>query len=202
MILLTIAVLWFATTAAPGPNFIVTTRTALLHGRAAGLRTALGIACGTVIWGLGGFFGVHALFTVAPWLHFALKLGGSAYLMLLGVKYIHASFRPAQSPAVNLRSMSTRSAVLIGMITSLANPQTALSIASLFAATLPPQPSLALGFGSALVMTLVAMVWYGFVACVLTTRPAAAAFARLRHWIDRIAGVAFLGFGTKLALER
>ena len=51
-------------------------------------------------------------------------------------------------------------------------------------------------------MTAVAIIWYGFVACVLTIRPAAAAFARLRRWIDRVAGLAFLGFGTRLALER
>jgi threonine/homoserine/homoserine lactone efflux protein len=98
--------------------------------------------------------------------------------------------------------MSTRSAVLLGLVTSLANPQSALSVASLFAATLPPQPSIALGIGAAAVMTAVAITWYGFVACVLTIRPAAAMFARLRRWIDRVAGLAFLGFGTKLALER
>jgi threonine/homoserine/homoserine lactone efflux protein len=201
-VLLTIALLWFATAVAPGPNFVVTTRTALLHDRATGVRIALGIACGTSIWGLGGFFGVHALFTLAPWLHLALKLGGSTYLMVLGIKYFASSFRAEPPPAMRMRAMSTRSAVLLGLVTSLANPQSALSVASLFAATLPPQPSIALGIGAAAVMTAIAVTWYGFVACVLTIRPAAAVFARLRRWIDRIAGLAFLGFGTKLALER
>lgn len=65
-VLLAIALLGFATAVAPGPNFVVTTRTALLHDRATGVRIALGNACGTSIWGLGGFFGVHALFIMAP----------------------------------------------------------------------------------------------------------------------------------------
>lgn len=202
MILFTIALLWFATAVAPGPNFVVTTRIALLHDRPTGLRTALGIACGTSIWGLGGFFGVHALFTLAPWLHVALKLCGSAYLILLGIKYVANGFRPEASMPTRVRSMSSRSAVLLGLVTSLANPQSALSVASLFAATLPPQPSIALGIGAATVMTAVAICWYGFVACVLTIAPAAAAFSRFRRWIDRAAGLAFLGFGSRLALER
>ena len=51
-------------------------------------------------------------------------------------------------------------------------------------------------------MTAVAATWSMFFACVLTIRPAAAAFMSIRHWIDRIAGLAFLGFGARLALER
>lgn len=52
------------------------------------------------------------------------------------------------------------------------------------------------------VMTGMALAWYALVACVLTLRPAAAVFARLRRWIDLLAGVAFIGLGTRLALER
>ena len=74
--------------------------------------------------------------------------------------------------------------------------------AGLFAATLPPSPSLWLGFGAIAVMTTVAMVWYGFVACVLTARSAAAMFTRVRHWIDRVAGVACICLGVRLATDR
>jgi len=199
MILLTIAVLWFAAAAAPGPNFILITRTALLQSRAAGVRTACGIAGGACVWGLAGFFGVHALFTLAPWLYAALKLAGSIYLIALGVKYLIAGFRTDVVATVYTRSDT--SPIRRGLLISIANPQSALSTASLFAATLPPNPTILLGFGAVLVMAAVALVWYSFVACVLTLRPAAALFARLRQWIDRVAGLAFLGFGTKLAMN-
>ncbi|HLY90368.1 MAG TPA: LysE family transporter [Acetobacteraceae bacterium] len=201
-VLLTIALLWSATAVAPGPNFFLTTRTALLKSRATGVQTALGIACGSSIWGLCGFFGIHTVFTLAPWLYLALKVGGSIYLIAIGGRYLVNSFRPVTAVPVMPQPTSTVAAVRLGMVTSLANPQSALSTASLFAATLPPHPSLWLGAGAITVMTAVAAIWYGFVACVLTMRPAAAAFARLRRWIDRVAGLAFLGFGTRLALER
>jgi threonine/homoserine/homoserine lactone efflux protein len=200
-VLATIALLWFAAAVAPGPNFLITTRTALLTDRHTGLRTALGIACGASVWGFAGFFGVHALFVLAPWLHLALKLSGSAYLVLIGLKYLLGSFR-ADAPIGPPREMTGRSALLLGAFTSLANPQTALSTASLFAATLPPQPSIYLGVAAVVVMTVIVFVWYAFVACVLTTRRAAAAFSRMRRWIDRLAGVAFVVFGARLAIER
>ncbi len=198
-ILLTIALLWSAAAIAPGPNFILTTRTALLKSRASGVQTAIGIACGTSVWGLAGFFGIHALFTLAPWLYLALKIGGSAYLLVLGCRYLINSFQ-REVPLV--MAVRPDSVMRLGLITSIANPQSALSTASLFAATLPAHPSLGLGLSAVAVMTAVAFIWYGFVACVLTIRPAAQAFARLRRWIDRIAGFAFLGFGTRVALER
>jgi threonine/homoserine/homoserine lactone efflux protein len=201
-ILLGIAVLWFATSVAPGPNFIITTRRALLNGRMTGVLTALGIAGGTVVWGLAGFFGVHALFVAAPWLYATLRIAGSAYLAVLGIRYLVRGFRHQPQAAVRPQPRAVHSTIMLGMLTSLANPQTALSTASLFAATLPPQPSLALGLAAVTIMTVIATLWYGFVACVLTMRPAAAVFGRMQRWIDRVAGLAFLGFGTRLALER
>lgn len=120
--------------------------------------------------------------------------------MVIGAKYLVSSFR---AEPVDMRvARSNGSAVFLGFFTSIANPQSALSTTSLFAATIPPQPTIALGMGAVAVMTLVAISWYGFVALALTTRPAAAAFLRLRRWIDRVAGLAFLVFGTRLALER
>jgi threonine/homoserine/homoserine lactone efflux protein len=200
-VLLAIGLLWSAAVIAPGPNFLITTRTALVDSRAAGVQTAFGIACGAVVWGSAGFFGVHALFTLTPWLYLDLKLGGSAYLVLLGIRFCRNSFRAEAAADHDELMLSRGSAFWRGLLTSIANPQTALSTAGLFAATLPARPSLLLGLGAITVMAMIAVVWYGLVACVLTVRPAAAAFARIRRWIDRIAGLALIGLGAKLAVE-
>jgi threonine/homoserine/homoserine lactone efflux protein len=48
------------------------------------MTVALGMALGAGVWGLAGFFSVHALFTAAPWLYLILKLLGAAYLIWLG----------------------------------------------------------------------------------------------------------------------
>jgi len=51
-------------------------------------------------------------------------------------------------------------------------------------------------------MTTIAITWYGALACALTTDRVSSFFARLRHWIDRLAGIALMGFGARLTLER
>src|SRR5262245_48863454 len=146
-ILLTIAVLWGAAAVAPGPNFLITTRTALSHGRAQGLTVALGLACGAVVWGVAGFFGIHAVFTLVPWLYLALKLGGAAYIIWFGIKMIVSGFR--RTGESQPRDLPMRgNAFWPGFLTSVANPYTALSATSLFAATLPPEPPLWLGLAA------------------------------------------------------
>jgi threonine efflux protein len=200
-ILLTIAFLWLAAVVTPGPNFLLTTRTALLHDRTRGVEAALGVASGAVVWGLAGFFGIHVLFFAAPWLYLTLRVGGSLFLVFSGAKMLLGSFREAERVALS-SSPRPRSAYPLGLITSVTNPQSALSTASLFAATLPVKPSLALGFEAIAVMASISASWYVLVACVLSAAPIAAVFLRIRRWVDRAAGLAFMAFGARLALER
>jgi RhtB (resistance to homoserine/threonine) family protein len=197
-----IAAIWFAATMTPGPDFLVTTRTAMLHGRIAARRTILGLAVGTAAWGLAGFFGIHALFLAAPFLYVALKLGGGAYLIYLGVRLLTSGFarRSADRPEPT-RTLRGGSAFRLGLMTNLANPKAALFTTSLFAATLPPSPPAWLGVAAAAIMTTICLCWYGLVAQALTTGHVAAMFARARRWIDRVAGAAFVGFGLELALD-
>jgi threonine/homoserine/homoserine lactone efflux protein len=129
-----------------------------------------------------------------------MKVIGSAWLVLLGIRYVRNSFRPGNTVKLSATDGPVAS-MRLGFLTSVANPQSALSTASLFAATLPEQPSAALGLAAIGLMAGIAIVWYALVACVLTLRPAAALFARLHQWIDRLAGLAFIGLGTRLALE-
>jgi threonine efflux protein len=200
-VLVAIALLWFAATLTPGPDFLLASRAAMTLSRERAQRVVLGIACGTVVWGLAGFFGIHALFAAAPWLYLALKLGGGAYLIVLGLRLLLGSGSPRGGPQAERRA-PVASAFGLGLLTNLANPKAPLFATSLFAATLPAHPPVMLGFVAAATMGAISLGWFGLVVRLLTAPPAAAAYARLRRWIDRVAGAAFIGFGAKLALER
>lgn len=54
-VLLSVASIWTVAVVTPGPNFFLTVQTSLGRSRPAALRSVLGIACGTAIWGLCGF---------------------------------------------------------------------------------------------------------------------------------------------------
>ncbi|MEJ1978943.1 MAG: LysE family transporter [Acetobacteraceae bacterium] len=194
-----IAALWLAATAVPGPDFLLITRISITQGRPAALRAALGVATGIAVWGIAGFFGIHALFVASPWLYAALKLGGGAYLLVLGVRLLANS---GTAPAPGAQPARSGRAFRLGMVTNLANPKAPLFVSSLFAATLPQHPPAALGIAAVGLMFAIALGWFVLVARFLTIRRVAMAFARLRRWIDRAAGLAFMGFGTRLMLDR
>lgn len=198
-----IAAIWFAATVTPGPDFLVTTRVALAHGRDAARRTVLGVALGTAAWGLAGFFGIHALFLAAPWLYLGLKLLAGGYLCWLGVALLWGSVRPAPSAAEGggASALPPGSAFRLGLVTNIANPKAALFTTSMFAATLPAQPPAWLGFAATAVMVGITLGWYALVARLLTTRRVADAYARARAWVDRVAGAAFVAFGARLAWD-
>lgn len=192
-VLTSISVIWFLAHLSPGPDFLVTVRVAMTQSRLAAFRTVLGISLGTIAWCVAGFFGIHALFASTPWLYLALKYAGGAYLAYLGVRMMIAGLRPPPADAA-APPMTASSAFRLGLFTNLANPKAALFTASVFAATLPPDPPAMLGFAATVVMTVISLVFYGFLALVLTTPRASAAYARAQRWIDLVAGAAFVFF--------
>ena len=193
--LVSVAAMWLVAVVIPGPNFFVVARMAALRSRRAALVGvgALGIGC--TVWGLAGFFGVHALFAVAPALYVALRLIGAGYLVYIGVRIVLGSFGPAAVGAMGARDAG---AFRVGLITSLSNPKSAMLVGSLFTAVMPPDAAVSVGLVTVAEMVVISVGWYALVACVISARPVARLFQRGRGWIDRVAGVIFVGFGARV----
>jgi len=202
VVLSTIAALWLAAMVAPGPDFLLVTRLSITQGRRVALRAAFGIATGISAWGTAGFFGIHALFMASPWLYVVLKVGGGAYLLFLGVRLFAGSWKPTAPEALDIRVNGKMRGFRLGLITNLANPKAPLFVSSLFATTMPHHAPAALGIAAICLMFAIGLGWFALVARFLTIRRFADAFTRGRRWIDRAAGLAFMGFGTTLVLDR
>ena len=204
-----IALIWSVAAVTPGPNFVLTVQAATGRSRRSGLASAAGIATGTALWGLAGFFGISALFAAAPWLYLSLKVAGGLYLIYLGARLILSTVRPQGKLKIEparrgpIRSpQSAAAAWRLGLLTNLSNPKTAMFVTSLFATTMPTEPTLALGLTAAAVMTAVSLTWYGIVAWVFASSLVAGWYARGVKLIDRIAGGIFILFGVKMLLDR
>lgn len=199
--LLAIVVFWTIAAVIPGPNFLMVARTAAVHSRSAALRATAGIGVGTATWGFAAFFGVHVLFAVVPWLYAGLKMVGGVYLVWVGVRLVWQSFAAEQIVAGPPPSISNGAAFRLGFVTNMANPKSAAFAASLFAATLPPEPALDLGLMAVAAMVAISLVWYGTVSIVFASRRVSCAYGRFRRWLDRAAGIVFAGFGAKMASD-
>jgi threonine/homoserine/homoserine lactone efflux protein len=200
--LLSVALLWALAAISPGPNFLMTARVAVTRSRRAGFSALAGIALGTAVWGAAGCFGVQALFVAAPWMYLALKLLGAAWLIFIGIQLIwrsragHPARHDGAAPAT-----SKDSAFWLGLATTLANPRSAVSVASIFATTMPAQPSSMLSLLVIAVMVAVSVGWYGIVVCLFTLPQVSASYRRARRWIERITGACFILLGARLASE-
>lgn len=198
-----VAAIWGVAVVTPGPNVLVLARVAAVRGRAEAWWAVGGVALGTSLWGLSGFFGVHAMFVFAPWLYEVLTLVGAAYLVVMGVRIIRGSFAPGAARAVAAGPLAGRGAAFrLGLFTCLSNPKSALFVGSLFAALMPQGGALADGLAAVAEMVAISLAWYAVVVALLTTRRAAAWFARMARWIDRAAGAVFVGFGAALLIRR
>ena len=199
--LLTVAVIWGVAAVTPGPNFFFVIRCALTRSRPMALAAVLGIVTGTLCWALAGWLGLSALFAAAPFAYAALKIAGSLYLIGLGLSVL-LNLRRTQGEAEPAPGgpSGLLSAWRWGLITNLANPKTAIFVASLFSAALPPEAAWRDGILIITVMMGISTAWYIAVALMFGRASMVGSYRRCRRWIDAVAGMIFIGFGLKLAL--
>jgi threonine efflux protein len=105
------------------------------------------------------------------------------------------------NPSTGTRQMSWTKACTIGMATGLANPRSALSVASVFAVAMPAQPNLGIAAAAVATMVAVSIGWYFLVACIFTTEPIVRGYRQIGHWVDRFAGGMLMLLGVKLAIQ-
>lgn len=88
-----LALIHFLAVVAPGPDFAVTIRQSVRHGRSAGVGTALGIGAGISVHVVYTLLGVGALMHTTPWLLQVASWLGAAYLLYLGILFIRQAGR-------------------------------------------------------------------------------------------------------------
>lgn len=200
-ILVSIALIWGGAALIPGPDFIVIVQATTSNSRLHGTAAVLGIATGTIVWGMAGFFGISTLFTLVPWLYVALKMLGGAYLIYLGARLIKQSSQSKMEPMHFGTSERLARVWLRGLLTNLSNPKTAVFVASIFAVTLPAEPSTSLGLMVVLLTTSISLIWYSIVAYLFASTAVVRAYKRGAKLVDRMTGGLFILFGTKLAFD-
>jgi threonine/homoserine/homoserine lactone efflux protein len=180
----------------PGPDTALTIRNTLLGGRANGLRTAVGVACGQALWTLAASVGVAALVAASQPVFTAVRIGGAVYLVCLGLQALHAAVRGRGHAA---QPRGSRAGFRQGLLSNLANPKMAVFFTSLL-------PQFGAGFGELLALGLVfatmTLIWLAGYAAVVARARSALVRGPVRRALDAITGLALVAFGARLAVER
>ncbi|MBH3461610.1 MULTISPECIES: LysE family translocator [Pseudomonas] len=188
-------------TVTPGLDTALILRTSAVEGRKQGLRAALGINAGCLLWGAAVAFGLGALIAVSELAYDILKYCGAAYLAWLGVNML---LRPRQSLApAEAERRPAANWFLKGMMGNLLNPKVGIFYVSFLPQFIPQgQPLIAWTFGLVGIHVLLGLIWA--VGLISATQSMAGVLrkGKVIQWMDRATGLVFVLFAARLALSR
>lgn len=183
----------------PGPDFVAVVRSSMTRGTVAGLWTTLGVSAGLGMYATLSMLGLSAILTEFQWLAWTVRALGGAYLIYLGVRLVLS--KPERIEIDDATHRSGPHPLLFGFLVTLTNPKAIVLFASVFATAVHADTP---GWLMALMIGIVvasALCWYSFVSLCMSSAPVIRSFGRMRHWIERAAGVCFVAIGGKIIAD-
>jgi threonine/homoserine/homoserine lactone efflux protein len=187
----------------PGPDVLYIVSHGLRHGARAGMVAALGIVSGCFVHVFAAAAGLSALLATSAAAFTVIKWIGAAYLLWMGVKLLFSrggrlDLNAARATETDLWLVWRR-----GFLTNVLNPKVALFFLAFVPQFIRPDaahPALAFLLLGVLfnVNSLPINLGYAWLAAWAARRLQVLQAAM--GWMDRIAGLMFIGFGLRLAL--
>jgi threonine/homoserine/homoserine lactone efflux protein len=191
----------------PGPDDVLVLNRALLGGARGGVAATLGVAAGSLLWGIAAATGLAAMVSHSPAMYGGLRWAGAGYLVALGaVPLISQALGPGMDRAAGRHAAPGRrrggpqSAFGAGLVSDLLNPKIGvfyLMVLPQFVAAGAPvlQYSLVLCAIDVTVATgwLLGLTWLASTAVTWLRRP------RVVTWSERLLNTALIGLGAAAA---
>lgn len=196
--LLAVATLTVLAVVSPGADFAMVTRNSLLHGRTAGLLSALGVAAGVQLHVLYTMLGVGLLLRNAPeWLG-VIRLAGAAYLVVVGWTTFRAGPAREGSPAT-AEQFGSWAALRMGFLTNALNPKTTLFVVSVYTQVVSPGTPLWLQAAYGGFMSAAHLVWFASVTWLFSAPRLRAGLMARQQAVNRAIGGVLMALGLWLA---
>ena len=182
----------------PGQDTALTIRSVLSGGRRCGVATALGVAIGQAVWTFAASLGVAAVINASQPLYVALKIGGAAYLVVLGLQSLRAACATPSGGATMPVSapVPARRALRQGVFSNVANPKMAAFFTSLlpqFADSFAGLLALGLAFSS------LTFLWLAAYSVAVAKARAYVMRPRVRRALEAAMGAVLVALGLRLA---
>ncbi|MBC8241351.1 MAG: LysE family translocator [Alphaproteobacteria bacterium] len=183
----------------PGPDFVAVVRSSMTRGIRAGLWTTLGVSICLGLYAALSLLGLSAVLVRYQWLAWAVRLLGASYLIYLGLRLI---FSKSEAPEIAGRDgMGTRGSFRFGFFVTLTNPKAIVLFTSVFATSVTAATPIWLMLLMIGLVFAAALIWYAIVSVFMSSTPVRRRFTRARHWIERAAGVVFVGIGGRILVD-
>jgi RhtB (resistance to homoserine/threonine) family protein len=194
--LLSIGLVQLLAVMSPGPSFLITARTAVAQSRADGVRVALGLGVGTIVWVVAALLGLNVLFRAVPPLFMAMKVVGALFLLWIAFQI----FRHAAAPISldGLKGEAVANPFMKGFLTQISNPKVAVFFGSIFIAMLPAQVPFWMTLALVVIVTCNEVWWYSVVALFFGSGRVRQFYLKTKKWIDRVTGLFLGALGLRL----
>jgi RhtB (resistance to homoserine/threonine) family protein len=188
----------------PGPDVLYIVANSLRSGVRAGIVGGFGILAGCFVHIFAAAVGVGTLLATSAAAFAVLKYVGAAYLLYLGVRMVFSRAKaPAdlQQAAAASGERGLKAIFMGGFWTNVLNPKVALFFLAFVPQFIAPGADnkglyfVLLGVLFNLNSIPVIVGWAAFAGWMARR----SAVQKGMHWLDRAAGVLFIGFGLKLA---
>ena len=191
----------------PGPDVFFIVTNALRRGARAGLVAALGIAAGCCVHIVAAAVGVSAVVAASTTAFTVLKWVGALYLVWVGASMLFARAKPdapGLMSGVEVTQGSLWRVFRRGFWTNAVNPKVALFFLAFVPQFIAPHtahPSLAFLALGLLFNFNALWINFGWVVAAAWMARRVGAVQRGLQWLERAAGLVFIGFGVRLALS-
>lgn len=191
----------------PGPDVFFIVTNALRRGARAGLVAALGIAAGCCVHIVAAAVGMSAVVAASTTAFTVLKWVGALYLVWVGASMLFARAKPdapGLMSGVEVTQGSLWRVFRRGFWTNAVNPKVALFFLAFVPQFIAPHtahPSLAFLALGLLFNFNALWVNFGWVVAAAWMARRVGAVQRGLQWLERAAGLVFIGFGVRLALS-
>lgn len=168
----------------PGPDFAMTTRNSLVHGRSAGVLTALGITAGNFIHIAYVTAGFAVILVNSPLAYNTVMAFGGFYLLYFAYLCVKPLFTASHGGTGETQAADPKRFLLNGFVTNVTNVKCSLYYIAIASRFMAPSVSSAGKVVFAAEMILVTVFWFSFVAFVLTDKRLRGKFMSKRKFID------------------
>ncbi|MDD4943656.1 MAG: LysE family translocator [Rhodoferax sp.] len=191
----------------PGPDVLFIVSSALRHGVRAGLVAALGITAGCFVHIFAAALGISALLAASSTAFTVLKWVGALYLLYVGLQLVFpkpsSAMHSIAAHAIKTGVTSQKSVFFKGFWTNVLNPKVALFFLAFvpqFIAPDAPHKTLSFVLLGVLFNLNALPINFAYAALGGWAARRLSLVQRGMHWLERVAGVMFIGFGLKLAM--
>ena len=192
-------------TITPGVDTMLVVRNTVAGGRRAGLLSSTGVVTGLLCWALMSAIGLTAMLAASRLAFDAVRLAGACYLLWLGLRALWTARHgtPGTSGERPPAPASGRAAFRAGLTTNLLNPKVGVFYMSLLPQFVPDGASV---FWTSMLFAAIhaaeGLLWLAVIVAAAGAARRALTRPAVRRRLQQVTGLAFIGFGVRLAVER